>query len=478
VSPASRCSSAVSHSGWALRPKTPKTPTWDDEHYGEGDLDDEANDPDAVPGNFNGLRKRREAMTDSSDVKNTAKPLLKGLGKKVLHSVRAAAGTRFERRDFEAELERIMMDPQEIAERRRNEQEATEHFRSNMDRLRSLREDLVEKPKRGRKKNKQQQKHEGQERHLEPSAAPAQKRDQDETHCARAKQQAAKGDWQATLKEASRTIDANPHAVEAHLLQAKALRHLGSLPEAAAAYILAMGAGVENEKLQDDWDVCIDEIRHARGFWSPPVKVEAIFDPDNQKGWKRGARGTEVQIRTDRSTGRLPKAPLLSATNLTSTAVVMEWQLQEEPEFWAELAHMEPERLEPIFKFTLQMSTFIIKYDLTAKEFKEGWAPGFSTELAPPRPKGRKYETEGVQEWETIAELPETEFKSKVRNLEANMTYRMRLCSTNLHGNSDWSTDYIVETPQPWTGQKRGKKIPPSWSKKIRRATSSRRCLA
>ena len=45
-----------------------------------------------LQGKFNGLRKRREAMTDSNDMKNTAKPLLQGLGKKVLHSVRAAVG--------------------------------------------------------------------------------------------------------------------------------------------------------------------------------------------------------------------------------------------------------------------------------------------------------------------------------------------------------------------------------------------------
>jgi len=34
----------------------------------------------------------------------------------------------------------------------------------------------------------------------------------------------------------------------------------------------------------------------------------------------------------------------------------MAWELQEEPELWAELAHMAPERLEPIEQFTLQLS--------------------------------------------------------------------------------------------------------------------------
>ena len=245
---------------------------------------------------------------------------------------------------------------------------------------------------------------------------------------------------------------------------------MGSLPEAAAAYIVAMGAGLENEKVQQDWDRCLDEIRNRRDYFDPPVKVEAVYDPNDKSrgGWKRGARDTDAQIRTERATGRLPKPPILSFQHLKSTSCVVEWELQEEPELWAEFEHMAPERLEPIFKFTLQLSSLRTEYDLTTRDFREGWAPGLDNPLPPPRPAGRRYETDDIKEYETIFEAPETEFRFFVRGFEGNSTYKLRVCSTNLHGDSDWSEELIITTPLPWEDEKkRGKKMPDSWQKKL-----------
>ena len=136
---------------------------------------------------FSGLRQRISATTAPKN--------FKGFGKSVLHRVRLQTGTRFEKRDYSAELETLLQDPNEIAERRRNAQEATENYRGNVERLRMLRQDLTAnsgKPRRARPSP-------AADPHKEAStSAPTATRDAGETHLARAKRKAAKGDWQVT----------------------------------------------------------------------------------------------------------------------------------------------------------------------------------------------------------------------------------------------------------------------------------------
>ena len=109
----------------------------------------------------------------------------------MLHRARIQRGTRFEKRDYSAELELLLQDPKAIAERRRNAQEATENYRGNVERLRLLRQALAAdsaKPRRARATPNPDPRN--------AVSSPVATRDPGETSLARAKRKAAKGDWQ------------------------------------------------------------------------------------------------------------------------------------------------------------------------------------------------------------------------------------------------------------------------------------------
>eukprot|EP00966_Prymnesium_polylepis_P238413 5513771-Prymnesium_polylepis.2 len=106
--------------------------------------------------------------------------------------------TRFDQRDIQAELEQMERDPQEIAERRRNEQAAGENYRVNLGRLKLMRQDLADETPRRTRPDKN---------------PPGPKLAKDEVHLAKAKQNAARRDWKVSRAQHDLDPSGSQHTV-------------------------------------------------------------------------------------------------------------------------------------------------------------------------------------------------------------------------------------------------------------------------
>ena len=358
------------------------------------------------------------------------------------------ASSIFKSTILSAEVQNLLLDAADEAAAERNAQEAREHARTNQERLRRIRDDL----QRGIRADTE----------LGSRVDP---------HLSRARKNARKGEWKAALRAATRSIEADPHGVGARQVEAYSLLMLQRLPEAAGAYLEGMQLGMSGiADAEAEWELCLEEIRHQRGYFSPKILPVRIYS----------GMGKQVKQRHP------PPAPALSLAQFSCSDADVYWEEGQVSPAGG------PERPAPTTRFTLELSVYFIKFVHSSFSFIEGFAkfePRAVIRVGrePTRPQPCDPEPSRLcmlhctvrlrlkfvgfwltglgSDWrqELLAAVRE----KTVDGLKPNVRYQLRLCASNSSGDSAWSNYVEFETPQPFADIARGRSIPASWKRKL-----------